>query len=113
VLLFDNGDTRISPPPIGLGSIGCEPLDCDSRGMALQFSEATMTVTPLLSLDLGVYSSADGSAQMLTNGNYFFQAPLVVVPPSVLGYAIEINGVEVQGPQGYRGWRMPSLYSLN
>lgn len=112
VLAFDNGDTRISPPPIGLGS-NCQPKDCDSRGMALQFSETGMTVTPLLSQDLGVYSPADGSAQLLSNGNYFFQAPLVVTPQGIFGYAIEINGVEVQGAQGYRGWRMPSLYSLN
>jgi hypothetical protein len=113
VLLFDNGDTRIAPPPIGLGSTGCEPSDCHSRGMALQFSETTMTVTPLLSLDLGVYSPADGSAQTLSNGNYFFQAPLVFTTEGIRNYAIEIDGVEVQGPEGYRGWRMPNLYSLN
>ena len=33
--VFDNGNTRISPPPIGLGgSPGCLPYDCNSRGMA-------------------------------------------------------------------------------
>ncbi len=112
VLLFDNGDTRVSPPPVGLG-FNCGPSDCDSRGMVLQFSETGMTVTPVLSTDLGVYSAADGSAQTLSNGNYFFQAPLVVTVKGIEGYAIETGGVEVQGPGGYRGWRMPSLYSLN
>lgn len=112
VLLFDNGDTRVAPPPAGLGT-GCAPHDCNSRGMALTFSEASMTVTPALSTDLGVYSPADGSAQILTNGNYFFQAPLVVTGHGLEGFAIELNGVSVQGPQGYRGWRMPSMYSLN
>src|SRR5580658_6039341 len=113
VLLFDNGDTRIAPPPIGLGPAGCQPSDCDSRGMALQMDETGMTVTPLLSLNLGVYSAADGSAQTLSNGNYFFAAPLVVTTQGVQGYAIEIDGNEVQGPQGYRDWRMPSLYSVH
>ena len=112
VLLFDNGDTRVSPPPLGLGS-NCGPSDCDSRGMVLTFDESAMTVTPMTSLDLGVYSGADGSAQTLSNGNLFFQAPLVVTPSGVKGYAIEIDGAELQGPSGYRGWRMPSLYSLN
>lgn len=112
VLLFDNGDTRIAPPPLGLGS-NCGPSDCDSRGMALEINETTMTVTPLLSTSLGVYSPADGSAELLSNGNYFFQAPLVVTGHGVEGFAIETGGVTVEGPQGYRGWRMSSLYSLN
>jgi hypothetical protein len=119
VLLFDNGDTRLAPPPLGLGHAGCEPDDCDSRAMALQVDETTMTVTPLLSQDLGVYSPADGSAQTLSNGNYFFQPPLVATKHGVQGYAIEIppggtpKALDVEGPEGYRGWRMPSLYSLN
>ena len=63
--LFDNGDTRISPPtgpgsstgPIpGLGS-NCGPSDCNSRGMALTIDETTMQATPVMSQDLGVYSS--------------------------------------------------------
>ena len=113
MLLFDNGDTRIALPPIGLGPTGCMPNDCDSRGMALEFNEATMTAAPLLSLDLGIYSPADGSAQLLSNGNYFFDAPLVLTVNSVDNYAIEDGGVTVQGPEGYRGWRMASLYNLN
>ena len=117
VLLFDNGDTRTAPPPIGLGYPGCEPSDCDSRGMVLSFDESTMAVTPLLSVDLGVYSAADGSAQTLSNGNWFFQAPYVITRRGVFGYAIEIGSagqvLNIQGPTGYRGWRMPDLYSLN
>jgi hypothetical protein len=87
--------------------------------MALQFDESTMAVNPLLSVDLGVYSAADGSAQTLSNGNYFFQAPFVVTAHGTQGRAIEINSsgaaqvLNVQGPEGYRGWQMPSLYSLN
>ena len=63
---------------------------------------------------LSTRSGSDGSAQTLSNGNYFFQAPLVLtLDNGAAGYAIEINGSEVQGPEGYRGWRMPSLYSPN
>ncbi len=65
--LFDNGNTRISQ----LGG-GCGPNDCDSRGMVLQLDPANMQVTPVLSVDLGVYSTALGSAQLLGDNNYFF-----------------------------------------
>ena len=60
MLVFDNGDTRISPPPLGLGYPGCEPNDCNSRGMVLTVNESALTVTPVLSANLGVYSSASG-----------------------------------------------------
>jgi arylsulfate sulfotransferase len=113
--LFDNGNTRVSPPPLGLGS-------GNSRGMALTIDEANMQVTPVMSADLGAFSQADGSAQLLSNGNYFFVLPLVFVSQSTVGsYSIEIfptpgtlTGTQVlnlQGPEGYRGWRMPSLYN--
>jgi arylsulfate sulfotransferase len=58
--VFDNGNTRVGQ----LGG-GCGPNDCDSRGMSLQFNESTMRVTPILSDDLGGYSVALGSAQLL------------------------------------------------
>ena len=48
--VFDDGNTRVAPPPIGLGS-------GNSRGMSLTVDQTHMTVTPLLSQDLGVYSS--------------------------------------------------------
>jgi len=72
-----------------------------------------MTVTPALSTDLGVYSPADGAAQLLSNGNYFFVAPLVYSDNAIMNYAIELNGTELQGPEGYRSWRMANLYTLN
>jgi hypothetical protein len=58
--VFDNGNTPVAQ----LGG-GCGPNDCDSRGMSLQFNESTMRVTPILSDDLGGYSLALGSAQLL------------------------------------------------
>jgi hypothetical protein len=122
--LFDNGDTRVSPAPTGLGT-KCKPDDCDSRGMALTVDETSspMTVTPVVSFDLGSYSGAMGSAQLLANGNYFFENPLVLSGTVTVGYSMEIGPtpaapqvgpadilLDLKGPQHYRGWQMPSLY---
>jgi len=80
-----------------------------------------MQVTPVMSQDLGVYSGADGSAQLLADGNYFF-LPAVVIkgPNNVFCQSIEIyptagtvNGTQVlnlQTAESYRAWQMPSLY---
>ncbi|MGO4885657.1 MAG: aryl-sulfate sulfotransferase [Bryobacteraceae bacterium] len=119
LLLFDNGDTRVAPPPIGLGSPGCQPADCNSRGMVLNIDESTFTVTPSAMVNLGVYSPADGAAQSLSNGNYFFFAALVATPEGIKSYALETGGgegswaLDIQGPQGYRAFRMASLYNPN
>jgi arylsulfate sulfotransferase len=117
MLLFDNGDTRVAAPPIGLGFSGCQPSDCDSRGMALSFDETSLTVTPVLSLDLGSYVPADGAAQSLSNGDYFFFVALVVTTSAIDSYAIESGAagqvLDIQGPEGYRAWRMASFYNLN
>jgi hypothetical protein len=120
--LFDNGNTRVASPPLGLGS-KCKPYDCNSRGMALTFSESGKTVTPVVSFDLGAYSTAMGSAQLLSNGNYFFEDPIVYAGTSTVGYSMEIGPtpaapqagaadmlLNLVGPQHYRGWQMPTLY---
>jgi len=118
--LFDNGNTRVAQPPLGSGS-------GNSRGMALTFNETAgcnpsmCQVTPVLSADLGVYSLAMGSAQLLYNNNYFFLAAIVPLQNKYeIGYSIEIlptpgtdTGTQVfnlAGPQSYRAWRMPTLY---
>jgi arylsulfate sulfotransferase len=122
--VFDNGNTRISTTPPGLGS-ACHPYDCDSRGQAFTFSEGNMQVTPVANFDLGSYSAAMGSAQLLANGNFFFQNPLVLVNlNTTAGYSLEIGPtpaapqqgpanilLDISGPEHYRGWQMPSLYS--
>jgi arylsulfate sulfotransferase len=120
--LFDNGDTRIAKAPLGLG-VRCKPNDCDSRGMAVTFSETTWAVTPVVSFDLGGYSTAMGSAQLLDDGNYFFENPIVVVETSTYGFSLEINPsnpapqvgpadvlLNLVGPEHYRGWQVPNLY---
>ena len=114
--LFDNGNTRIAT----LGG-SCGPADCHSRGMALTVDEVGMTVTPVLSDDLGYNSIADGSAQLLADGNYYFYAGVVAVGLSAEdSYNLEIlptpgtvtgtTVMNIQGPDGYRGWQMVSLY---
>ena len=117
MILFDNGDTRTAAPPLGLGFPGCQPNDCNSRGMALTVDESTLTVTPVLSANLGVYSSADGAAQLLSDGNYYFLAPLVVTLNGIESNAMEFAGttqeLNIQGPEGYRGWQLVNLYSTN
>jgi len=111
--LFDNGNTRISE----LDS-GCVPNDCHSRGMALQLDESSMQVTPVLSVDLGVFSFACGSAQLLGDGNYFFLAGYL---QNTTGDAIEIYPTPdtITGTQvfnlgstiAYRAWRMANIYT--
>jgi len=128
--VLDNGNTRISPQPLGLGQPGCEPNDCNSRGMVLTVQQTctgtpptctNLQVSPDLAVNLGVFSEAMGSADLLSNNNYFFLASLVETPPTVTSYSIEIlptsgtdTGTQVfnlAGPQSYRAWRMPSLYA--
>jgi arylsulfate sulfotransferase len=112
--IFDNGNTRVSPPPLGLGK-------GYSRGMALNFDETTRQVTPALSQSLGKYSPAMGSAQLLANGNYYFLPAIVFISTnSLVSNSIElfpqtgtITGAQVwnlEGPESYRAWRMATLY---
>jgi len=110
--LFDNGNTRLAPPPVGLGS-------GNSRGMALNVNETARTVTPALSVDLGVYAVALGSAQMLPNGSYFFQPGYFPATQGLYSQSIEIlptpgttNGTQVFNMQtlaSYRSWKLPRL----
>ncbi|MGA2588617.1 MAG: aryl-sulfate sulfotransferase [Bryobacteraceae bacterium] len=107
--LFDNGNTRVQPPPRGVGS-------GNSRCMELTFDETNLTVTPSSpAIDVGVFSSAMGSAQLLSDNNMYCFAAIVFVNAShANSYSIEFAGatqvLNIEGPQGYRGWQMPSLY---
>jgi hypothetical protein len=112
ISVYDNGNTRVSPPPVGLGS-------GNSRGMALIVDETNRTASPVLSQDLGYYGFALGSAQLLANGNYFFQ-PGVVMPNSY-SYGLELLPTagtvdattifDMQSGTSYRSWMMPTLYA--
>jgi arylsulfate sulfotransferase len=106
--LFDNGNTR------------CQSQSpCYSRGMSLTVNEAALQVTPALTSYLNVYSPANGSAQRLSNGSYFFLPALALTGLTEDSYSTEIlpatpcSGSQVwviQGQAAYRAWRMPSLY---
>jgi hypothetical protein len=87
--------------------------------MSLTVDETNMTVTPLLSQDLGYFGYALGSAQLLGNGNYFFQPGIVL--PAASSYDIEVlptagtvNGTLIydlgSATSSYRAWLMPNLY---
>jgi len=121
--IFDNGNTRVSNPPLGLGT-GCAPYDCNSRGMAIMFNESATQVTPVVSFDLGGYSEAMGSAELLADGDYFFENPIVFGNLNNAAYSLEINPTppapqvgpadvltDISSPEHYRGWQMPSLYA--
>lgn len=109
LVLFDNGNTRVSPPPLGLGK-------GFSRGMALTVDETSMLVTPVLSASLGTYASALGSGQLLSSGLYLFQPGI----PSAAAIEILRKSGSLAGPQvlnisspdvSYRAWQIPSLYA--
>jgi arylsulfate sulfotransferase len=108
--LFDNGNTRVSPPPLGLGS-------GDSRGYVLSVDETNLQVTPVLLADLGIFSGALGTAERLDNGDYHFDAgfsptappyamTVEVFPDGTLSYALQVEGL-----RAYRAMRVISLYS--
>jgi hypothetical protein len=124
--LMDNGNTRVSPPGESTGGVpglgsNCGPSDCNSRGMALTFDETGMQVEPVMSVNLGVYSSAMGSAQLLAGGDYYFLAAIVAGPGGLTGYDIQIQPtpgtdtgpqvMNISGPPAYRSWFVPNLYN--
>jgi len=126
--VFDDGNTRVSPPN---ASTQCMPgLDGgDSRGLALTIDETpnsggtgSMMVTPVLEQDLLYYSEANGSAALLSNGNYFFLNPVVFYNINTnVSYSMEIEPAtgsdtgtvvfNLQGEEAYRAWRMTNLYN--
>jgi arylsulfate sulfotransferase len=110
--LLDNGNTRISPPPVGVGS-------GHSRGQVYSLDETAMVATRLLSADLGKYSGGFGSAQLLANGDYWFglgalsnngaaldiSKEVVTDNPLTLSYDISFPS------SAYRTFRLASFYS--
>jgi hypothetical protein len=106
LLVFDNGPNRV------------QKYGGDSRGQVWTIDQTAMTATLTLNNDLGVYSPALGSAQVMLNGNYNFFAGDITdgtsteiltteySPTGTIDYQYEAIGPS----QAYRGWRLPSLY---
>ena len=106
LMVFDNGTTRHAAQ------------GGDSRGQVWNIDQTTLVASLQLNIDLGVYSLALGSAQLLQNGDCMFQPGLIVV-----GSTFEVQNAEFT-PKGtavyefqsvgpvasYRGWRLPDFY---
>jgi len=117
--LLDDGDTRIdSNAAIGGNPVTCEgQAYCDSRGQVYRLDLKTHTATQIVNANLGVYSWAQGSAQRLPNGNYFFTAGTIDYPPAG-AKDVEVNpsgktvySDAVYGSSEYRAWMLLTLYS--
>ena len=63
-----------------------------------------------------------GSAQLLSNGNYFFLPAIVPISAhNTVSYSMEVfpragkitgtTVLNIQGPESYRSWQMPSMYA--
>jgi hypothetical protein len=103
--LYDNGWPRHTKDPAA-----------HSRGQVYLLDEAQHTARLLVNADLGVWSSAFGSAQRLCNGGYSFNSGLVQGIPRVLSRTVEVlpDGstaflAEHSWPT-YRSFRMKSMY---
>lgn len=106
--LYDNGNTRISENP---GE--------NSRGQALILNQNAMTASLAANVDMGVFSIAVGSAQLLDNGNYHFDSGWIsTTPTTATAQSVEVTpaGTPVfqlnDATVTYRTYRMVSFYSL-
>jgi len=106
LMVFDDGNTRVAVMQGG-----------NSRGQVLQIDEVNRLATPILNADLGVYSLAVGSAQLLRDGNYHFDAGFVLENGTIDSYSFEVNagGAIVydahQNTILYRTFRMTDMYT--
>lgn len=107
LLVFDDGNTRVAA------------MGGNSRGQALVIDEPNRIATLLLNADLGVYAFAVGSAQLLLDGNYHFDAGFVMENNTTDAYSFEVApGGQIlynahQNTVLYRTFRMVDLYHLN
>jgi hypothetical protein len=105
IIVFDNGNTRRLTNP-----------HADSRGQEWVLNEQTRTATLVVNADLGNYSSALGSAQVLSNGNLAFTSGYQGSAPSFFGQSIEVspdgivNYVQQMNNSEYRSYFVSSLY---
>jgi len=105
--VFDNGNTRVSPPPVGLGG-------GSSRSYVFTLDETAMTATVVLASNLNSYSPSFGSAQHLSNGNYAFLSgningaatqSLELLPSGAVNFGFQWQS------SSYRWFRLTDLYT--
>jgi len=87
ILLFDNGNTRHAADP-----------SAKSRGQVLSINEQTLVADIEANVDFPFFSQAYGTAEVLDNGNYWWQAGAAVGA----GTADETRGFEYL-PSGFGG----------
>ncbi len=102
--LFDNNNpSSVTEQPGG-----------DAHGQVWKLDTANMIATPVVNIDLGVVSSAVGSATLLSNGNYEWQAGFInndeaqtfeYTPAGTLVYKQQSDSLT------YRSFRLPDLYT--
>lgn len=102
--LFDNNNaSSVTQQPGGT-----------AHGQAWKLDTANMVATPLVDIDLGVISLAVGSATLLSNGNYEWQAGFInnseaqsaeYTPSGTLEYKQQSDAVT------YRSFRLQDLYT--
>lgn len=109
LLVFDNGNTRIADNPAE-----------NSRAQVFQVAETNLTVTPVINTDLGVNSSALGTAELLPDGTYHFDAGYFPDPANPLSRITQLYHLDASGAidsttrvyaQEYRNFRMTDLYT--
>ncbi len=103
ITLFDNSNVRQSLDP-----------KAHSRGQAIRIDEQSMTAELVLNADLGVFSSALGSAQKLPNGHFVFLSGSLPGNTSLTTEVDENGKIVYQlrtASQQYRTFRMRDLYT--
>ena len=108
ISLFDNGNTHAAVVP-----------GATSRGQILEIDQAARTARLIVNSDLGLLSVALGSAQLLEEGGYHFEAGFVFDPsnPAVpSSYAIQVSNTGdpqftlKMGAAVYRSFRLKDLF---
>ena len=105
--LFDNGNTRHAADPAA-----------HSRGQLLSIDETNHTASLVLNFDLGLYSAAVGTAQMLWDGNVIgvhYEAGAVNGGPLSQSITFYPSGIfELQSASTtYRSFQLKDLYRPN
>jgi hypothetical protein len=107
MLVFDDGNERAAVNPA-----------VHSRGQALSVNEPNRTVSLVLNADVGSYSEAVGSAQLLSNGDYHFDSGFILDAQGNLNaQSVEVTpsatvvfDLGFEAPE-YRTFRLSSLYT--
>ena len=115
--VFDDGNTRRTAP---------YDTSANSRGQLYTLNQSTLQASLVVNSDLGEYSNALGAAQLLPNGNLWFNSGIIATGNPAAPYTQEVEtdnlanlvyilqvGLGVPGNLAvtYRSFRMPNLYT--